>query len=130
MPFIDADINIVRPYRVEGRAAPPDNELPVTSLTVASADYFEALRIPLLQGRPFSAADHADAPPIAIINDLMAERLWPGEDPIGQRITANWPEGWRTTEVVGVVGAYGTTASKAIRVSRSFCRTRKFRSAR
>ena len=104
MPFIDADINIVRPYRVEGRAAPPDNELPVTSLTVASADYFEALRIPLLQGRPFSAADHADAPPIAIINDLLAERLWPGENPIGQRITANWPEGWRTTEIVGVVG--------------------------
>ena len=104
MPFIPADIDIRRPYRVVGRPAPAGEAPPTTSLTVASSDYFEALRIPLRRGRLFSTADGVDAPPVALVNDLMAERLWPGEDPLGRRLAANWLDGWRTMEIVGVVG--------------------------
>jgi predicted permease len=104
MPFIAADIDIRGGIRVEGRPAPPPNELPVTSLNVATADYFRAMRIPLRAGRLFSDTDHANAPLVAIITDMMVQRFWPAEDPLGQRITVNWQGRWRTMEVVGVVG--------------------------
>lgn len=104
MPLLPSDIDIRRPFRVEGRAAPPDNELPLTSLTIATSEYFESLRIPLERGRLFSDSDHPAAPPVVIVNDLLAERLWPGEDALGKRISTNWQNRWRTMEVVGVVG--------------------------
>jgi putative ABC transport system permease protein len=104
MPFLPANINITGGFRVAGRPAPPEREQPVTSLTVASPAYFPAMGIPLRRGRLFTADDHAQAPPIAIINDLMADRFWPGDSPIDQRITVNWQGRWRTMQVVGVVG--------------------------
>jgi putative ABC transport system permease protein len=58
----------------------------------------------LRSGRLFSEADGENAPPVAIINDLMAERVWPGEEPIGQRITVTWERQKRPMEIVGVVG--------------------------
>ena len=45
-----------------------------------------AMRIPLTRGRDFSPADGADAPPVAIVSARLAARLWPGKDPIGQRL--------------------------------------------
>jgi putative ABC transport system permease protein len=104
MPFMPSDIDVRGQFRIDGDVAQRDEELPMTSLTVATTDYFEALRIPLQGGRLFSAADHAEAAPVAIVNNLMAERVWPGEDPIGRRVTARWQGQWRTMEVVGVVG--------------------------
>ena len=104
MPFMPANINILGGFRVEGRPAPPEREQPVTSLTVASPDYFPAMRIPLRQGRLFTDNDHAQGPLVAIINDLMADRFWPGASPIDQRVTVNWQGRWRTMQVVGVVG--------------------------
>jgi putative ABC transport system permease protein len=104
MPFMPANINILGGFRIDGRPAPPEREQPVTSLTVASPDYFPAMRIPLRSGRLFTADDHAQAPQVAIVNDLMADRFWPGGSPIDQRITVNWQGRWRTMQVVGVVG--------------------------
>jgi predicted permease len=104
MPFIRADIDVRRGFRVAGRPAPPDDQLPITSIAVATGEYFEALRIPLRNGRLFSDSDSEHAPPVAIINDLMAERVWPGENPIGQRITVTWERQKRPMEIVGVVG--------------------------
>jgi len=104
MPFASADIDIRGGYRIEGRPAPPPAELPVTSLTVATSEFFQAMRIPLRRGRLFSDADRESAPPVAIINDVLADRIWPGANPIGERITANWQGRWRTMEIVGVVG--------------------------
>jgi putative ABC transport system permease protein len=71
-----------------------------------TADFFRTLGTPLVRGRLFSAADHADAPPVAIINEAMARRVWPGHDPVGRafkvglRDSTNGP--WYM--VVGVVG--------------------------
>lgn len=67
--------------------------------------FFTTLAIPLLKGRFFSGADHADSPRVAIVNETMARRLWPGLDPVGKRFKfgprdSNAP--WVT--VVGVSG--------------------------
>jgi putative ABC transport system permease protein len=69
-----------------------------------SADFFKAMGTPLLQGRFFSIGDGPDAPPVAIINDAMARRSWPGHDPVGRRFKLGPRDSdnpWYT--VVGVV---------------------------
>ena len=64
--------------------------------------YFEAAGIELRRGRAFTDADNATAPTVVIINDTMARRYWPGQDPIGKRMRFNAPnDPWR--EVVGIV---------------------------
>jgi putative ABC transport system permease protein len=67
-----------------------------------SADYFQTLGIPLVQGRIFTDRDNADAPAVAIINQSAVKRFWPGLNPIGERISVGDPQRWR--EIVGVVG--------------------------
>jgi putative ABC transport system permease protein len=70
-----------------------------------SADFFRTLGTPLLRGRFFSIGDGPDAPPVALINDAMARRSWPGRDPVGRRFKLGPPDSdrpWYT--VVGVVG--------------------------
>jgi putative ABC transport system permease protein len=58
----------------------------------------------LQQGRVFTEADTADKPAVTVINETLARRLWPGENPIGKRLKQGWPETkspWR--EVIGVI---------------------------
>jgi putative ABC transport system permease protein len=69
-----------------------------------SDGYFETMRIRLLRGRVFNAADAANAPTVAVVNETFARRLFGDNDPIGARIKQGWPEDkspWR--EIVGVV---------------------------
>ena len=51
----------------------------------ATPDYFRTMGVPLVRGRFFTESDGAEAPPVAIINETMARRYWPGEDPVGRR---------------------------------------------
>ena len=87
-------------------ASPDPHEAPSTLFNVVTPGYFRTLGIPLLQGRTFDEGDREDATPVAIIDETMAGRFWPGEDPIGKRVAfashdhAQDPE-WLT--VVGVV---------------------------
>jgi predicted permease len=70
-----------------------------------SPEYFETMRIPLLQGRGFEATDRIGAPGVAVINRTLARRVWPDGDALGQRILMGGgatDSVWRT--VVGVVG--------------------------
>jgi putative ABC transport system permease protein len=70
-----------------------------------SADFFRTLGTPLLRGRFFSIGDRPGAPRVAIINDAMARRSWPGHDPVGRRVNLGPRDSdgpWYT--VVGVVG--------------------------
>src|SRR6185503_12088777 len=53
---------------------------------VASADYFDAMQIPLIRGRVFDARDTRDAPHVALISASLAEERWPGEDPLGRLV--------------------------------------------
>ena len=74
---------------------------PRASLMIASDDYFRAMDIPLLQGRFFAAGDNLEAPGVALVNQSFAERNWPEEAPIGQRLSANGGRTWLT--IIGVV---------------------------
>lgn len=74
---------------------------------VASPGYFAAMGIAIQRGRDFADADDEKSPGVAIVNEAAAERLWPGEDPVGKRVTTWNPPGtpsnpWLT--VVGIVG--------------------------
>jgi putative ABC transport system permease protein len=87
------------------KPAPTRADLPASDYLRVSASYFETLGIRLLRGRWFSAADTPESAPVAVINETLARRIWPGEDPIGKRVKQGFPEGnglWR--EVIGVVG--------------------------
>ena len=80
-------------------------EIPGTSLQVlgnaVSADYFRTLGVAVLEGREFTAADHADSPLVAIVNRTLAERLWPGRPAVGQVLT--FPRSGGDWTVIGVV---------------------------
>jgi predicted permease len=72
---------------------------------VASEDYFAAMRIPLIRGRLFEAADGANAPHIAVVSESLARTQWPGQDPIGRFIQfGNMDGDMRGFRIVGVVG--------------------------
>jgi len=86
------------------KPVPPRPNLPNSAYTPVSANYFEAMGIRLLKGRGFNSADRGDSAKVVVINETLARRIWPGEDPIGKRVKQGWPESqapWR--EVVGVV---------------------------
>ena len=69
---------------------------------VVTPEYFSVLRQPVLRGRPFTSQDRPGTPPVAIVTPGIAERLWPGENPIGKQVTSNYlGDQWMT--VVGVV---------------------------
>jgi len=69
-----------------------------------SADYFQAIGIPLRQGRFFSDDDRDNSVPVIIISEAMARRFWPGENPIGRRLTPSFHLKQGAREIVGVVG--------------------------
>ena len=80
----------------------PQQWTPMTWATI-SGDYFQALGIPLLRGRFFSDADTKNTTPVVIINETMARRYWPGDDPIGKGIKGFDPRG-RNDDWVRVIG--------------------------
>jgi predicted permease len=69
---------------------------------IVEPGYFRTLRKTLVRGRDFSPEDTRGQPDVAILNEAAAERLWPGEDPIGRRLVRNDGEKLREVEVVGI----------------------------
>ena len=61
-----------------------DDRAITVSRNFVSPAYFRALRIPLLRGREFDERDRAGTPEVAVVNETMAKRAWPGQDPVGQ----------------------------------------------
>lgn len=84
----------------EGRPAERPEELSANN-RVVSERYFSTLRIPVREGRTFSAQDSAGAPLVAVINESMARKFWPGESPVGKRFQF-YGKPW--VQIVGVVG--------------------------
>jgi len=79
------------PFAIEGRKLDPAN-LTAAGWQAVGPNYLRTLGIPLLRGRDLTAADvQPGAPPVAIINEKMAARYWPNEDPLGRRITLGLP---------------------------------------
>jgi len=94
---------------VEGYELQPGESVRSPYQRIVSPGYFEAMGIPVLRGRPFDERDTADSPQVVIVDRWMAEKYWPGRDPIGGRLYQGVPEivedgeeiEWKT--VVGVV---------------------------
>lgn len=74
-------------------------QFPDEFIRIVSEGYFHAMRIPMRAGRDFTERDRVGAPKVAIVNESMARRLWPGQDPIGRQLLNPDP-----VTVVGVVG--------------------------
>jgi predicted permease len=85
------------PIEVEGYQPPP-NEQPTVEYSEISEDYFKTLGIPIVSGREFMRIDDENAPPLAIVNETMAAKYWPGKDPVGQRLKVK--DRW--LQVVGI----------------------------
>jgi len=81
-------------------AHPGDKPVQV-DFNVVSEEYFRTVGLPMVRGRAFNARDRDGSPNIAIINEQMAERFWPGEDPIGKQIGLEYPT--RIAEIIGIV---------------------------
>ena len=90
-------------YLVNGEPSGPNYPVPHAEFAVTLPGFFRTLGIPLLAGRDFGATETHDAPPVAIVDELLAKRHWPGQNPIGKELNQDGPGApwWR---VVGVVG--------------------------
>jgi putative ABC transport system permease protein len=89
--------------QIEGRPV-PTSELPEVQFRRAMHNYFETMGIPLKAGRNFDHNDSPTAPPVAVINETMARKLWANQDPIGQHVRTGPNASGPWTTIVGVVG--------------------------
>jgi len=103
-----------RQVSIEGRPTPSGYQAPSVLSNSVDPPYFETMRISLLLGRIFTDSDSETAPRVAIINQTMAARFWPREDPIGKRFSADGDAG-PFMEIVGVSanGKYKTVSEDA-----------------
>lgn len=89
-----------------------------------SADYFKAMGIPLLRGRYINERDTKDSPHVAVINETMAKKIFPNQDPIGKRITfdrrGNNPDWYEIVGVVGDVKHYGLDQATTMQIYEPF----------
>ncbi len=90
-------------FHIEGRPPFDDREPPVIEINLISHDYFQTMATQMRAGRPFTAGDGAEAPQVAILNETMARRFFPNENPIGCRLSLN-PDRSNPKTIVGVVG--------------------------
>jgi predicted permease len=93
-------MQFARPGQVPGTA----QDWPLALRARASAGYFATMGIPLIAGRAFRESDDADAPPVAVVSQLLASQHWPNESPVGQTLLMGNPDSPTAATVVGVVG--------------------------
>jgi putative ABC transport system permease protein len=91
-------------FAIEGRPPQqPGDDTPDAEHRVVSEDYFRTMGIPLLRGRLFEGQDGPNAPQAIVINETMANRYFPGEDPLGKRINLGDPQDTPWLTIVGIV---------------------------
>jgi len=91
-------------FVIEGRPAPRLGDEPGADIRVADPGYFPAMSIPLIAGRVFTEHDNAGSARVVVINETLARKFWPDENPVGKRITMKDWGPPLTGEIVGVVG--------------------------
>jgi len=94
-------------FSIDGDPPLPQGRRPTAPVHVVSSDYFATIGVPLKQGRWFGDRDRAGAPGVVIINEAMARRFWPNQNPVGRRLTHDLsivPGQPTSREIVGVVG--------------------------
>jgi hypothetical protein len=90
---------------IEGRQVAGPDDIIRTDWSPVSPDYFRVLKIPVLKGRSFTAQDSTSGIPVVVVDETLAKRFWPGQDPLGKRLkrgASGSEKPWLT--VIGVVG--------------------------
>jgi putative ABC transport system permease protein len=105
-PLPLSNSNVSYRFVVEGAPFVPLADRPYAGVRVVTPDYFQTMSIPNLKGRSFTEQDRENTPSVIIINEALASRYWPNQDPIGKRLgfleEDSGKQVWR--EIVGVVG--------------------------
>jgi putative ABC transport system permease protein len=90
----------ITPVLPEGQPDLPLPQRPFLDIEAISPQWFQTMRIPLRSGRDFTAADNAQAPKVAVVNEAFARRFWPDQNPLGKHIiVGRWPT---PAEVIGM----------------------------
>ena len=107
LPFT-SDLDVITGFRHEGQAEPDSASMPTASMRIVSSEYFETMKIPIRDGRPFDRRDTATSPEVVLINEQAAQRFFSGQNPVGQqiRVSAELARHARNgpKTIVGVVG--------------------------
>ena len=107
IPLLESSQTSSIPFAVEGAPAEATGQEPVAQFTIASGNYFSAIGASLLSGRVFNQFDKAGGVAVAIVNETMARRNWPGQNPVGRKFTLKRTgrdaQDGTALEVVGVV---------------------------
>jgi predicted permease len=91
-------------FVIEGRPAPPPGDEPGADIRVSDSKYFSTMGIPLVAGRVFTEHDNAASAHVVVVNETLARKFWPNENPLGKRITMRDWGPPLTGEIIGVVG--------------------------
>ena len=104
MPFGEAKILSDKlPFTIVGRAQ-GDGPAPLINIVPVAGDYFGAMRVPLLRGRPFDHTDSAQSPAVVLVSHSAAHQFWPDADPVGATVRFQLLGRRYEARVVGVVG--------------------------
>jgi len=107
MPLLESSQTSSIPFAVDGAPAEATGQEPVAQFTIASANYFAAIGARLLGGRVFNQFDTPGGLRVAVVNETMAKRNWPGQNPVGRKFTLKRTgrdaHDGTTLEVVGVI---------------------------
>jgi putative ABC transport system permease protein len=91
-------------FKIEGQPEPPPGQGPATDVRVVDAGYFQTMGIPLLRGRNFTEMELREPKKVILINEALARKHFPNQDPIGKRLDVGMFETPVWAEIVGVVG--------------------------
>jgi predicted permease len=89
------------PYAIAGQPLPPLGQRPIVGLNIVSDGYFRLLRIPIAEGRGFTADDRAASTPVCLVNQTFARRVFPGRSAVGETLLLGAAA--RRVEIVGVI---------------------------
>lgn len=91
------------PFSIQGRAAELERG-PIADIAVVDTKYFRTMEVPLITGRNFTESDTNKTRAVAVIDQILARRYWPDEDPLGQQVKFGFGRGVEGVTIVGVVG--------------------------
>jgi len=91
-------------FVIEGRPDLPPEKVQDAEVFSVTPDYFDVMSIPFVRGERLNERHRADVPDVAVINETMARRFWPGEDPLGKRVNLGNPGTTPWMTIIGVVG--------------------------
>ena len=107
LPILESSATTSVPLTIEGQPPKTSGQEPVAQINSATSGYFRAIGMRLLRGRLFDQFDNSSSAKVVVINDTMAQRYWPNDDPVGRKFSlrsgSRGEPGPLTLQIVGVV---------------------------